>query len=188
MGGAEGEPAAPGGGTTGALVSLYDPKKLQARIDVPLASVAGVGAGQEAELRVETVPGRVFHGVVSRVVSQADPLKNTLQVKVGITDPDPTLLKPEMLVRARFLAPSGAAVAAGAAAPAVTRVLVPRRAVRGGAVYLYDPRGGGRARRVPVTVVAEDGDVAEVTGELGATNEAILDPVEDGDRVERSGP
>ena len=185
MGGAEGDVSAPGGGSSGTLASLYDPARIQARIDVPLASVAGVGAGQDAELRVETVPGRVFHGVVSRVVSQADPLKNTLQVKVRISDPDPALLKPEMLVRARFLAVSPAA---DAPAAATARVLVPKASVRSGAVFVFDPRAGGRARRVPVKVVAEEGDVAEVTGDVGATNVVILDPVEDGDRVTEDMP
>ena len=111
----------------GTLLSLYDPASLQARIDVPVGSVGGIGAGRRVELTAEALPGRTFHGSVTRVLSQADPLKNTLQVKVRIEDPDP-LLKPEMLARARFLAVDAAP---GTASGAV-RILVPdaRRARR----------------------------------------------------------
>lgn len=168
-----------GSGGEGSVVSLYDPKHLQARIDVLLGSVGGVGAGQKAELFAEALPGRTFHGSVTRVVAQADPLKNTLQVKVQIEDPDP-MLKPEMLVRARFL---GAAAAPGKNGPE-GRVLVPKAAVRGGAVFVLDPRRGGRARRVPVTVVGEAGDLVEVRGDLGATQHVILDEVKEDERVD----
>lgn len=165
----------------GTLLSIYDPSRIQARIDVPVGSVGGVGAGRKVELTAEALPGRVFHGVVGHVVSQADLLKNSLQVKVAITDPDP-LLKPEMLVRARFLAAESAEPTAPAAGAA--RVLVPRRAVRGGAVFVFDPTGGGRARRIPVTQGAAEGDWVEVTGAISSTHRVILDDVVDDERVE----
>jgi multidrug efflux pump subunit AcrA (membrane-fusion protein) len=182
LGGAESAPDMAVGG----LVSLYDPKHLQARIDVPLAFVAGVGAGRKAEITVEALPGRTFHGVVTRIEGRADPLKNTLQVKVRIDDPDP-VMKPEMLARARFLAaPSAAAPTAGeAAGPA--RILVPKQALKGDVVFVLDPRGGGRARAVRVVKVAEEGEWVEVKGDLSATHRAILDAVEDGERVEGGG-
>jgi len=53
--------AAPGvevGDRAAAVVSLYDPKKLQARVDVPLASLGAVFVGQEVEVRSETVHGK----------------------------------------------------------------------------------------------------------------------------------
>ena len=176
--GAEGGSPDEGEGT---LASLYDPAHLQARIDVPVGSVGGLGAGRRVELTVEALAGRTFHGVVTRLVSQADVLKNTLQAKVRIEDPDP-LLKPEMLIRARFLAVE----AKEGTATRTVRVLVPRRAVRDGAVFVYDPTGGGRARRVPVATVHEEGDVAEVTGDVGETHRVITDVVTDGEHVEVS--
>jgi multidrug efflux pump subunit AcrA (membrane-fusion protein) len=85
------------------IVRLYDPAKLQVRVDVPLVDAAKVGVGQQAEVIVDVLPDRVFAGRVTRVVHEADVQKNTLQVKVAIEDPTPEL-KPEMLARARFLA------------------------------------------------------------------------------------
>ena len=172
----------------GSVVSLYDPQRLQARIDVPLGTVSGVGKDRPVELTVEALPGRTFHGVVLRVQSQADPLKNTLQVKVRLNDPDP-LLKPEMLVRARFLSeaskgPVAAAGAAGAPPAGPSRLLVPKRAVRGDAIFVLDPGRGGRARRIPVTTGAADGDWVEVRGAVSATHRVILDAVDDDERVD----
>jgi HlyD family secretion protein len=83
-------------------VRLYDPKKLQVRVDVPLADAAKVGVGQRAKIVVGVLPDRTFDGEITRVVHEADIQKNTLQVKVAIADPT-SELKPEMLARVRFL-------------------------------------------------------------------------------------
>ncbi|MEK6674263.1 MAG: efflux RND transporter periplasmic adaptor subunit [Planctomycetota bacterium] len=83
-------------------IRLYDPRRLQVRVDIPLADAAKVGVGQAAEVKVDVLPDRVFAGTVSRLVQEADIQKNTVQVKVALTDPAPEL-KPEMLARARFL-------------------------------------------------------------------------------------
>jgi multidrug efflux pump subunit AcrA (membrane-fusion protein) len=183
---APGQPVGPEGGTLpepgqpfategGALVALYDPARLQARIDVPLASMEGLRAGQEVEVTSELLGRRVTKGVVLRVQRESDLLKNTLQVKVKLIDPDP-LLRPETLCRARFLTPPGEAATA---APQLFRV--PGQAVRDEAVMILDP-AAGRARRVPVEVLGEEEGDAVVHGALSVTHKVILDPVADGDR------
>lgn len=83
---------------------LYEPGKLQARIDVPLDDAARLSAGQPVRIRSSFLPDRVFRGSVSRIVGEADLQRNTLQAKVQIEDPD-LRLRPEMLCRAEFLAP-----------------------------------------------------------------------------------
>ncbi|MHC4958958.1 MAG: efflux RND transporter periplasmic adaptor subunit [Planctomycetota bacterium] len=155
------------------IVSLYDPKKLQARIDVPLASVGRVAAGQEVAVRTEVV-GTPTKGVVIRVQRESDMLKNTLQVKVRLIDPDP-ILRPETLCRASFLA-SGKEAKAG---PAL--FVVPAAAVRNGSVFVV---GDGRARRVAVEKVGDRGSDVVVKGDLSPTQQVILDAVEEGERVE----
>jgi len=144
-------------------------------VDVPLASVGGVREGQEVEVRSEVTGAAAAKGVVLRVQRESDLLKNTLQVKVRLLDPDP-LLRPETLVRARFLAPPGTD-----GAP-VELFRVPRGAVRnGGAVFVLHPDG---ARRVAVEKVAEvDADVI-VRGPLTPADLVILDPVAEGERVQ----
>lgn len=50
---------------TGAIVTLYDPARIQARIDVPLGEVAGIEVGTKTRIEVDSAKGHVFHGVVS---------------------------------------------------------------------------------------------------------------------------
>lgn len=84
-----------------AVVSLYDPRRLRVRADVPLSDAAGLGIGQRARVTVEILPDRIFDGVVTRLVHKADIQKNTVGVKVTLTDPS-TELKPDMLARVRI--------------------------------------------------------------------------------------
>ncbi len=85
------------------VLSLYDPSRLQVRVDVPLADAAKVSVGQQAEVVVEVLPDRRFPGTVTRVLHEANIQKNTLGVKVALADPDPKL-RPEMLARVKLLA------------------------------------------------------------------------------------
>jgi RND family efflux transporter MFP subunit len=89
------------------IVELYDPKQLQARIDVPLNEAAQLQVGQAVELVSDFLTGTTFRGTVSRITGQADLQRNTLQVKVAIHNPD-IRLRPEMLVRGKFFQASTA--------------------------------------------------------------------------------
>ena len=94
------------------IVELYNPKKLQARIDVPLNEAAALSVGQPVEMVSDLLPNRMFTGKVTRINGQADLQRNTLQAKVEILDPDPRL-RPDMLVRAKFYSLGGGAVEKG---------------------------------------------------------------------------
>jgi HlyD family secretion protein len=85
------------------VLKLYDPNKLQVRVDVPLAEAAHVGVGQDALIVSEVLRDTTFKGKVTRILHEADIQKNTLQVKVAIEQPTPEL-KPEMLARVQFVA------------------------------------------------------------------------------------
>lgn len=85
------------------VVYIYDPARLQVRVDIPLADAGHVSVGQAVEVIVEVLPDRTFLGEVTRVVPEADIQKNTVEVKVAIRNPS-NELKPEMLARARFIA------------------------------------------------------------------------------------
>tara|TARA_R110002074_G_scaffold253676_1_gene425757 strand:- start:147 stop:671 length:525 start_codon:yes stop_codon:yes gene_type:complete len=162
------------------LVVLYDPKKLRARIDVPIDSLSGIREGQAVEITSDAIGDVVVKGVVQRLQHESDMLKNTLQVKIGIEDP-PALLRPETLCRARFLAPT-----TSEEPDTANRVLawrVPKTAVNDGKVYLFDPKSG-TARAVAVEVLGEDGDAAIVRGELSPTHRVVLDPVTDGEAIQ----
>lgn len=83
------------------IVELYQPDKMQARIDVPLNEAGRLAVGQEVELTTELLNEVVMAGTVTRITGEADLARNTLQAKVAIKNPDDRL-RPEMLVRAKF--------------------------------------------------------------------------------------
>ncbi|MFT5126661.1 MAG: HlyD family secretion protein [Rhodothermales bacterium] len=113
------------------IVSLYDPTKLQARVDVPLADAGQIRVGQDCEITTDVMPNRSFVGKVVRVLHQADIQKNTLQAKVVIANPTPEL-RPEMLCRVRFLAES----ADNSEKTTRMRSFVPQRAIANGQIWL----------------------------------------------------
>lgn len=84
------------------IVTLYDPTRLQARVDVPLSDIGRIETGMTARIVTAAFANRAFTGTVTRITGEADLTRNTLQVKVAIRDPDPRL-RPEMLCRAEFL-------------------------------------------------------------------------------------
>ena len=83
------------------VAMLYDPAKLQVRVDVPLADAAGLTIGQRARIRCSLLPDAVFDGEVTRIAGEADIQRNTLQAKVRVIAPDDRL-RPEMICRVEF--------------------------------------------------------------------------------------
>jgi RND family efflux transporter MFP subunit len=124
-------------------VDLYDPEKLQVRVDVALADAAQVGVGQKARVVVETLPDRTFPAEVSRIVHYADIQKNTVEVKVRLLETAPEL-KPEMLARVEVLAAEGGEDSGRADRG---RVFAPERLVRGGTAWVVGAGGDTAERR-----------------------------------------
>lgn len=122
------------------LMHLYDPERLQVRVDVPLADAAAVGVGQPAQITLAVLPEHLFRGTVTRVVHEADIQKNTVEVKVAIEAPR-SAIKPEMLARVRFLAGQETRERR-------SRRFVPRSAIEGtgesARVWIVDGRKGSR--------------------------------------------
>ena len=117
---------------------LYNPKKLQVRVDVPLADAAGLQIGQAAKIRCSLLPDKVFEGVVTRITGEADLQRNTLQAKVSITDPVDQL-RPEMLCRVEFLALVNAGTTPPQAASGSVATWILEAAVNGGVAWVCDP-------------------------------------------------
>jgi RND family efflux transporter MFP subunit len=175
-------------------VRLYDPRHLQVRVDVPLADAAKVGVGTRAEVSVAVLPDRTFAGEISRVVHEADLSKNTLQVKVRLTDPA-VELKPEMLARAKFYGGSRAMGEKGPTAPAGGAgdggqvLFAPESLVNGGEAWVVDrATGTAKKRKVELGDVRQAGWIA-VTSGLNAGDQLIADPsgLEEGTRVRVTG-
>ncbi|MFI4916583.1 MAG: HlyD family efflux transporter periplasmic adaptor subunit [Phycisphaerales bacterium JB060] len=156
------------------VVHLYDPAKLQVRVDVPLADARHMFVGQKCEVIVEVLPDQAFEGVVDRITYEADLQKNTLQAKVRVVDPSP-LLRPEMLTRVKFLPRGGGQQEAPELGD--TAMLVPTGAIDGGRVWVVRNRRGdtGKAFAQGIEVLEEMGEYARVRGALRSGDLLALD-------------
>ena len=146
------------------IAILYDPAKLQARVDVPLADAAGLVIGGAVEVRCNLLPDLPFRGTVTRIGGEADLQRNTLQAKVALENPG-DLLRPEMLCRAAFFATPAAPARDGAPAAVPMApaggglaVFVPEDAIRESAVWVCDPETGRVARRAVMAAAEQRKD------------------------------
>lgn len=97
-----GEFVAPDSGKDGAaLLTLYDPTKIQAWVDVTQRDASRVSVGQHVDISLDAAPGKTYAGRVIRVLPRASLQKNTIQVKVSIPDPAP-MFRPDMSVKITF--------------------------------------------------------------------------------------
>jgi len=166
------------------IAHLYDPSRLQVRVDVPLADASQIFPGQRCEVVVEVLPDRTFEGEVLIVTHEADLQKNTLQIKVRVVDPDP-ILRPEMLTRVKFLPGDGSpGETADKRGAGIESVRIPGSAIDTNSgehrVWVVTDRSGGRGvlRPIPVTRIDQqqaDGWVT-VTGPLQPGSVLAADP------------
>ncbi|MGP1308656.1 MAG: efflux RND transporter periplasmic adaptor subunit, partial [Phycisphaerales bacterium] len=176
----------PGEGHGPGLFRIYDPQRLQVRVDVPLADASNVAVGSRAEITTEALPERAFVGEVSRIVHEADIQRNTVEVKVDIRDPAP-VLKPEMLARVRFFAsrsPGDARTIEASPRGASQAVVVPTEALfdvtaAQASVWVVDrgsERGYATASIQSVSIGGQDGDLTLVRDGLRPGDRVILQP------------
>ncbi|PQO45991.1 efflux RND transporter periplasmic adaptor subunit [Blastopirellula marina] len=167
------------------IVTMYQPDKLQVRVDVRFEDVPHVSLGQPVEINNPAL-SQPLTGNVLYVSSEADIQKNTLQVKVAIDDPPP-VFKPEMLVDVTFLEPEHAA------SPGESidqrQLLVPAVAIhssnQGDFVWIAD-HSERRARRQLVQTGASQGALIAIRTGLNLTSRVIVSsasPLQEGQRI-----
>ena len=180
------------------VVTMYQPDRLQVRVDVRFSDLPQVVVNQPVQINNPAL-SKPLSGRVLLVSSIADIQKNTLEIKVVIDEP-PSLFKPDMLVDITFLSSgtgTGTGTGTGAGAESGverSRHFLPRSLVRtdaeGSFVWLAD-QARGRVRRVAVTLgVRAPGGLVEVTGKLSLGSRVVAGGAQglvDGQRIRISG-
>jgi RND family efflux transporter MFP subunit len=172
------------------IVTMYRPDMLQVRVDVRFRDIQDVTTGQLVRINNAAI-SEPLTGQVLYVASEADKQKNTLQVKVGITDP-PSVFKPEMLVDVTYLAPERSTEDDEPLKS--IKLYIPQQLVQqeesGPFVWLAD-QSEGVARKTSIkTGVSGLNGLVEVTRGLTISSRLIVggvDGLEDGDRIVISG-
>ena len=161
------------GQNTSTVAQMYDPSQLQVRADVRLEDVQKIQNGQLVEIQTasttDTIQGRVL-----QATSSANIQKNTLEVKVELINPPPSIC-PEMLVTTTFLSPAMAADTTNSSQ--ATRILIPKLLVdsseRETFVWIVDERQRAIHREITLGKAAA-GDLCEVASGLNATDNLIV--------------
>jgi RND family efflux transporter MFP subunit len=173
-----------GGGSGGAIVTLVEFSTLYVGADVNEANLSKLGPNQPAEITLDAVPDKTYHGFLRQIVPSADRQKATVRVKVAFLDADDRIL-PDLSARVAFTSQ------ATQGKTGRTRVVVPASAIRN-----VDGKSGvfrvvqGRARFQNVKVgPAANGQVEVVEGLSGGERliSASSGEVRDGERVKVEG-
>jgi RND family efflux transporter MFP subunit len=173
-----------GGGSGGAIVTLVEFTSLYVGADVNEANLSKLGPKQPAEIALDAVPDRTYHGYLRQIVPAADRQKATVRVKVAFQDADDKIL-PDLSARVSFTAEPTTGKTGR------TRVMVPATAIR-----TVDGKKGvfriveGRVKFQPVRTGPEtQGQVEILEGLSGGEQLVSSSPgeIRDGDRVRVEG-
>lgn len=172
------------GQSSSTVIEMYDPKRLQVRADVRLEDVPMVTRGQPVEIVTASNKG-VIRGRVLQMTSSANIQKNTLEVKVELIDPPPSV-GPEMLVTTTFLAP--VVENPPQEVTKTDRMFIPNQLLQSGesgaSVWIVDAEETAQQRSVEVGGSIEGG-LIEIKSGLRVTDKLIVSGV---DRVTQGSP
>ncbi len=180
-----GETIMPGGmgaaSGRGSVATLADLSALEVDTDVKEDYLAQLSRGQPAEVAVDAVSQRRYHGRLREVVPMGDRTRGIVKVKVEILDADERLF-PDLSATVHFLPPD----AEDQAASDVKALFVPPAALVTAEGGLFVWRlNGDRAERVPVTRVGMPSDtgpsdgLVRVEGNLAGGDTVIIEPPAD---------
>lgn len=174
-----------GGGSGGAIVTLVEFSSLYVGADVNEANLAKLGPKQPAEITLDAVPDKTYHGYLRQVVPAADRQKATVRVKVAFSDADDRIL-PDLSARVAFTSEPTKGNANR------SRVLIPKVALASvdgetGVFRIVE----GRAKFTPVQAGSDVQGQVEVTkGLQGGERLISVDAgaaLRDGDRIRVEG-
>jgi HlyD family secretion protein len=170
-----------GGGSGGAIATLVEFSSLYVGADVNEANLSKLSKNQPAEISLDAVQDKLYHGRLRQIVPAADRQKATVRVKVAFLDADDRVL-PDLSARVAFTAEPTQGK------DTRSRVVVPRAALtqvdgRAGVFRVVD----GRAVFMPVTAGGDVQGQVEVTQGLQGGEKLILlsggVQVKNGDKV-----
>jgi len=169
----QGGPGMGGKHDGGAVITMYQPEKLQIRVDVRFEDLPQVQRGQPVQIESPAVP-QPLQGTVLFLSSLADIQKNTLEIKVAIED-SPEVIKPEMLVDVTFLAPN--TTGDRKISNESVHLFVPKNLVRQEGdrsfVWVADQQSGTARKTLVQTGTRGSRNLIEVTSGLTETSKLI---------------
>ncbi|HMB05724.1 MAG TPA: efflux RND transporter periplasmic adaptor subunit, partial [Isosphaeraceae bacterium] len=168
-------------GNTVPLLNIVKTDKVRVVTYVPDRDVPYTDVGDEAEIRLDALPGEVFKGKVSRFSETEDPQSRTMRTEIDLPNPDGRLREGMYGIATIILQNNS------------SHLTVPSSAVtsrsEGGKASVYVVRDG-KAHLAPITIGADDGIRVEVLTGLEADDAVVLNSgtASDGMAVVVTGP
>lgn len=154
-----------GGGT--AIMIVSDLSRIFVLASVDESDIGEVRVGQKTKITADAFPGVPFEGVVERIASAGTNVSNvvTFEVKIEVTSPNKSMLKPEMTANVQILV-----------AEAENALAVPARALirKGMDKYVTRLAAGGKTEEVKVETGVNDGQQVEIKSGLKEGDEVVL--------------
>lgn len=174
-----------GGGSGGAIATIVEFSSLYVGADVNEANLSKLAKNQPAEITLDAVPDKTYHGRLRQIVPAADRQKATVRVKVAFLDADDRVL-PDLSARVSFTAEPTQGK------EAKSRVVVSKSALtEAGGVQGVFRVVDGRAKFTPVTAGGDVQGQVEVTQGLQGGEKLISLTgglqLKDGDKVRVDG-
>ena len=156
--------AAEGGAVPILAVARID--HMRVVLPVPDRDVPFVNRGDPATVRIDALPGREFHGVVSRFAESEDPESRNMRTEVDLPNDD-AVLRDGMYGRVTILLEP----AAKRSVTIPSSSLIEQSGSGEGAVYVVRD---GKAVRVKIHVGKDNGLLAEINTGLSAADSVII--------------
>ncbi len=173
-----GESILPGGmgeaSGRGSVATIADLEHLEVECDVKEDFITRIEEGGKAEIAIDAVPGRKYHGTVRKVIPMGDRARATIKVQVAITDADKFLF-PEMSGTVYFLPSAKGAVVASEA----PRFFCPSTSVvtdESGESFVWMVDSDSHAKKVPVVVGESRDEKVEILKGLAQRDRVIVRP------------
>ena len=137
-----------------AIARVVDLSRLEVPLKIPATALGYVRLNDPATLKPDGPGANTWEGRVVRIAPEADPGTRTLTVFVEVNQ-DPNAFNSADHAGATLLLPGQFVVGQITGSPELNRLIVPRRAVQDGTVFLAVPndRGGWTARQATVTTL-----------------------------------
>lgn len=178
-----GESILPGGmgvgSGRGSVATIADLEHLRIECDVKEDFISRVAEGQEADISVDAVPSKKYHGKVYKIIPMGDRARATIKVQVEIEDAD-HLLFPEMSGTAYFLPVQNNTEISDAPRIFCPTAAVDTRPSESGIeqTFVWIADSEKRAHRLPVKVGEERNGEREVFEGLTGKERLIANPTE----------
>jgi RND family efflux transporter MFP subunit len=164
-----------GGSGRGSVATIADLANLEIECDVQEDYISRVSEGQEADIAIDAVQNKKYHGTVRKIIPMGDRARATIKVQVVINDAD-ALLFPEMAGTVFFLPTATESVVSDEPRMFCSTTAVTSDAAGNRFVWIVDAQQ--RAQQIPVETGGNNEGRTEITTGLKGNERVIVNPAE----------